>query len=498
MQLFPITGTKNGADIRLAIDVIDDLSRYPGISHVVVVAGDSDYVSLAQRCKRLGRRVIGIGAAGSAGRYWQHACDEFRFYGDVPGVAPANEDPGPLPVEQGPAAAEPDPETLLLQAVQLLALRTEGDWLLATAVKTQMIRLSPSFSESTLGFPNFSSFLRSMPHLLEVSDAALSGHEIRLLTQPGTGAPEALSLTGEDQAGPELEPRLAVLRQKLLSVPRPLTPAAESACVASVRAAWSILGRERPLQGQVPREDVVAAMEDAGVDQATAKWATHAVSTSGFPFLLHDSEQVLLANPALVELDDAELVSLTRRWAADRARNFEDYSDVTLDELVLALYGQAPPEGAVADLSAALDLASISSMRRALGPRLMPPPVLWDVSEALAQLGERRVGLSAETFLELLTPELLALERELDTVPMTAAFLSATDAEVCSPEAQVNDYSDVAAPILRLWADQLVGDGHLVPDQVTSMEAFYRLALPDRLSAEWRDWVRQLVPAVVS
>ena len=62
VQMFPLSGSKNGADIRLAIDVIDDLSRHPYLTHVLVVAGDSDYVSLAQRCRRLGRKVIGVGA----------------------------------------------------------------------------------------------------------------------------------------------------------------------------------------------------------------------------------------------------------------------------------------------------------------------------------------------------------------------------------------------------------------------------------------------------
>ena len=132
-------------------------------------------------------------------------------------------------------------------------------------------------------------------------------------------------------------------------------------------------------------------------------------------------------------------------------------------------------------------------MRGALRPRLIPPPVLWDVSEALAQLGDARVGLTAESFPEMITPGLLALEREADTVPMSAAFLAASDAGVCSAGSEVQGYSDVAGPILRLYARQLLADGHLVPDEMTSMEAFYRLALPDRLSAEWRAWVRDLV-----
>ena len=87
-QLFPVSGTKNGADIRLSVDAIDDLMRYDDITHVVLVAGDSDYIALAQRCKQLGRYVVGIGVSGSTSRALVAACDEFTSYDDVPGVPP--------------------------------------------------------------------------------------------------------------------------------------------------------------------------------------------------------------------------------------------------------------------------------------------------------------------------------------------------------------------------------------------------------------------------
>ena len=62
VQLFPAAAyAKNGADIRLAVDAIEDMFRLPDLTHVVIVAGDSDYIALAQRCKRLGRYVVGIG-----------------------------------------------------------------------------------------------------------------------------------------------------------------------------------------------------------------------------------------------------------------------------------------------------------------------------------------------------------------------------------------------------------------------------------------------------
>jgi hypothetical protein len=86
-QLFPVSGTKNGADIRLAVDAVADLMQYDDLTHVVLVAGDSDYVALAQRCKRLGRYVVGIGVSGSTGRALVAACDEFTSYDDVPGIS---------------------------------------------------------------------------------------------------------------------------------------------------------------------------------------------------------------------------------------------------------------------------------------------------------------------------------------------------------------------------------------------------------------------------
>jgi len=87
VQLFPLTAQmKNGADIRLAVDAMEDMFRLPDISHVVIVAGDSDYVALAQRAKTLGRYVVGIGVAGGTSDALTSSCDKFADYDSLPGV----------------------------------------------------------------------------------------------------------------------------------------------------------------------------------------------------------------------------------------------------------------------------------------------------------------------------------------------------------------------------------------------------------------------------
>jgi uncharacterized LabA/DUF88 family protein len=81
IQLFPPGGSaKNGADIKLCLDAMEDLSRLPHIGTVVVVGGDSDFMPLAQKIKALGRTVIGVGTRQATNRHWAKACREFHYY----------------------------------------------------------------------------------------------------------------------------------------------------------------------------------------------------------------------------------------------------------------------------------------------------------------------------------------------------------------------------------------------------------------------------------
>ena len=196
VQLFAAAGTKNGADIRLAVDTVEDLSRHPDITHVTLVAGDSDFVPLAQRCKRMGRFVVGIGVAGSTSRALVNACDEFQSYEALPGVTPAPPKVEPHRSEPAKKAAaakrttgkraaakkaaapelseapvEPPEQSeataLLLRAARVGLQKSDDEWMHSSSVKSQMQRMNPSFKEKSLGYPSFRAFIESRDELLE-------------------------------------------------------------------------------------------------------------------------------------------------------------------------------------------------------------------------------------------------------------------------------------------------------------------------------------------
>ena len=81
VQLFPPgNGAKNGADIRLCLDALEDIARFPHIATVVVVGGDSDFTALAQKARAAGRRIVGIGTRNATSRHWASACHGFHYY----------------------------------------------------------------------------------------------------------------------------------------------------------------------------------------------------------------------------------------------------------------------------------------------------------------------------------------------------------------------------------------------------------------------------------
>lgn len=171
---------KNGADIRIAVDVMEALFAYPNLTHIAIISGDSDFTPVVQKVREQGRYVIGIGVRGSVSRYLIQSCNEFIYYGTL------------LKEEtSAPQDSDIDESRALLRSA-LDALYTQhGEAPRAGQVKSAMIRLDPSFSEANFGFKRFTDFLRASDDIVDIKR---SGNDFRVLLLEREEAGKELTL----------------------------------------------------------------------------------------------------------------------------------------------------------------------------------------------------------------------------------------------------------------------------------------------------------------
>jgi uncharacterized LabA/DUF88 family protein len=187
IQIYPKGArAKNGADIRLALDALEDVLRNPRITHTIIVSSDSDFISLAQKLKQSGVTVIGVGVQQTTNVFWAQSCDEFKYYDallgqteDVQRAAPAEEQDAD---DEAPAAKPmslDEARKLMLDALRRLTAQKGEDQIARGGLKIMMKRMDATFDETNLGFFNFSSFLKAFSDVVEdITDD--SGGKVRL------------------------------------------------------------------------------------------------------------------------------------------------------------------------------------------------------------------------------------------------------------------------------------------------------------------------------
>lgn len=161
VQTFALTQRgKNGADIRIAIDVMELALRQGDISHVALVSGDSDFTPLVMRLRELGLEVIGVGVRSNTSTYLAKSCDRFLFYEDIcTGSLP------PQLLDQ----EEIDAGRLLALAMAQLGNRP----VTGSALKTRMRQIDARFDETRHGFDSFLEFLRAHGELIDIYKPAV-------------------------------------------------------------------------------------------------------------------------------------------------------------------------------------------------------------------------------------------------------------------------------------------------------------------------------------
>ncbi len=190
IQLFPPgASAKNGADIKLCLDVADDIHRFAHIETFIIVGGDSDFMPLAQRIKAMGRTLIGVGTRKNTNRHWAKSCHEFRYYESL--VQP----PAPLADAGQPSAVgvplpEPVPvdpvADILRRAVKLLSEKTGEPWVRKATIPHMIKRLDSTFDPKEHGHDSYSDMFKALHGLIEIRKGELD-HEVRLRTAASEG-----------------------------------------------------------------------------------------------------------------------------------------------------------------------------------------------------------------------------------------------------------------------------------------------------------------------
>jgi uncharacterized protein (TIGR00288 family) len=151
-------GDKNGADITMALDALEMAFTHDHINAFVIVGGDSDFISLVEKLKQYGRKVIVVGGRQFTSVTMQKNCHEFIAYENLVGRSGR-------PAERGgrPAAATSDIAKALpivKRALKVLSEREVTPQL--GLLKSTLLQLDSTFSEREYGAGSFRDFMEKV------------------------------------------------------------------------------------------------------------------------------------------------------------------------------------------------------------------------------------------------------------------------------------------------------------------------------------------------
>lgn len=146
---------KNGADIKLAIDSVETAINNPHINTFVIVSGDSDFLSLIQKLRELGKYIIIVSGEAFTSKLMMKNCDEFISYELIADIKGKGQK-GDLSLETEVSGAI----ELLRNAIRIL--EDEGKKTDFASIKFKILQLDPSFTEKKIGFSSFGSFIKSV------------------------------------------------------------------------------------------------------------------------------------------------------------------------------------------------------------------------------------------------------------------------------------------------------------------------------------------------
>jgi len=146
---------KNGSDVKLAIDVMENMELFKTINTLIIGSGDTDFIPLIQRIRARGKKVIVFGFDHTVGDLIKINSTEFKSLEELIG--------------------KPDEDSVSLDLSKEIEVSYGRDLLIRYAtnktdegavplakLKQDFLRLDPSFSEKKLGHSTFKDFIESL------------------------------------------------------------------------------------------------------------------------------------------------------------------------------------------------------------------------------------------------------------------------------------------------------------------------------------------------
>jgi uncharacterized protein (TIGR00288 family) len=150
-------GDKNGADITMALDALEMAFTHDHINAFVIVGGDSDFISLVEKLKQYGRKVIVVGGRQFTSTTMQKNCHEFIAYENLTSSRGRSTERGrPAAVNAPVAQALP----LVKRALKVLSEREVAPQL--GLLKSTLLQLDSTFSERDYGASSFRDFMEKV------------------------------------------------------------------------------------------------------------------------------------------------------------------------------------------------------------------------------------------------------------------------------------------------------------------------------------------------
>jgi uncharacterized protein (TIGR00288 family) len=155
-------GDKNGADITMALDALEMAFTHDHINAFVIVGGDSDFISLVEKLKQYGRKVIVVGGRQFTSATMQRNCHEFIAYENLVGSRG-----GGRPAERSGRSVSGTGTSDIAKALPLIkrALKVLSEREVTPQLgllKSTLLQLDSTFSEREYGVSSFRDFMEKV------------------------------------------------------------------------------------------------------------------------------------------------------------------------------------------------------------------------------------------------------------------------------------------------------------------------------------------------